>query len=199
MILRREFYEQDTLTVAKELLGKFLVHDTEEGTTIGKIVETEAYRGPEDKASHAYNNHRTKRTEVQYGPKGHAYIYQIYGMYFCFDVTSGRPVGKPETILVRALEPIGGLQVMMRRRAVTSNQVADLTNGPSKLCVAMNISKRQNGADLCVPLLRIETGVRIHERQIIQTTRINVDYADEWKHLPWRFYVRDNGFVSKPN
>ena len=103
MILRREFYERDTLTVAKELLGKFLVNDSEEGTTIGKVVEKEAYIGPEAKASHAYNNRRTKRTEVQFGPKGHSYIYQIYGMYICFDVTSGGHAGKPEVILVRAL------------------------------------------------------------------------------------------------
>jgi DNA-3-methyladenine glycosylase len=197
MILRREFYERDTLTVAKELLGIFLVHDTEEGTIIGKVVETEAYIGPEDKASHAYNNRRTKRTEVQFGPKGHAYIYQIYGMYFCFDVTSGRHAGKPEAILVRALEPIGGLEVMMRRRG--SGHLSNLTSGPSKLCMAMGISKKQNGADLCMGSLCIETGVTIDQVHITQTPRVNVDYADEWKHLPWRFYLKDNVFISKPN
>jgi DNA-3-methyladenine glycosylase len=199
MILKREFYERYTLTVAKELLGKLLVHETREGTTIGKIVETEAYNGPEDKASHAYNNLRTERTEVQYGPKGHAYVYQVYGMYFCFDVTSGRLVGKPEAILVRALEPLGGLGVMMRRRGVSKGQIANLTNGPSKLCMAMGISKKQNGADLCVPPLRIETGVTVDERQIVQTVRVNIDYADEWKHLPWRFLIENNRFVSRPN
>ena len=199
MILKREFYERYTLTVAKELLGKLLVHETREGTTIGKIVETEAYNGPEDKASHAYNNLRTERTEVQYGPKGHAYVYQVYGMYFCFDVTSGRLVGKPEAVLVRALEPIGGLGVMMRRRGVSKGQIANLTNGPSKLCMAMGISKKQNGVDLCVPPLRIETGVTVDERQIVQTVRVNIDYADEWKHLPWRFLIKNNRFVSRPN
>jgi len=95
MILRRKFYERDTFTVAKELLEKFLVHNTQGGTAIGTIVETEAYMGPEDKAPHAYNNRRTGRTEVQFGPKGHAYIYQIYGMYFCFNVTSGGHAGNP--------------------------------------------------------------------------------------------------------
>jgi len=199
MILKREFYERYTLTVAKELLGKLLVHETREGTTIGKIVETEAYNGPEDKASHAYNNLRTESTEVQYGPKGHAYVYQVYGMYFCFDVTSGRLVGKPEAVLVRALEPIGGLGVMMRRRGVSKGQIANLTNGPSKLCMAMGISKKQNGVDLCVPPLRIETGVTVDERQIVQTVRVNIDYADEWKHLPWRFLIKNNRFVSRPN
>lgn len=187
------------MTVAKELLGKLLVHETGEGTIIGKIVETEAYNGPEDKASHAYNNLRTERTEVQYGPKGHAYVYQVYGMYFCFDVTSGRLVGKPEAILVRALEPISGLEVMMRRRGVSKGQIANLTNGPSKLCIAMGISKKQNGVDLCLPPLRIETGVTVDERQIVQTVRVNIDYADEWKHLPWRFVIKNNRFVSRTN
>jgi DNA-3-methyladenine glycosylase len=197
VILKREFYERDTLTVAKELLGKLLVHENKEGTTIGRIVETEAYEGPEDKASHAYNNLRTERTEVQYGPKGHAYVYQIYGMYFCFDVTSGRLVGKPEAILVRALEPIDGLEVMMRRRGVSNGQIANLTAGPCKLCAAMGISKKQNGVDLCVPPLRIETGGTRDERQIVQTGRVNIDYADKWKYLPWRFFIKNNAFVSR--
>lgn len=199
MILNRDFYERDTLTVAKELLGKFLVHETVEGTTIGKIVETEAYKGPEDKASHAYNNLRTERTEVQFGPKGHAYIYQIYGMHFCFDVTSGRSVGKPEAILVRALEPIDGVEIMIRRRGVTSSRIANLTNGPSKLCMAMGITKKQNGKDLCIPPLYIKAGVAVEEKQIMQTKRVNVDYAEKWRHMPWRFFIKDNGFVSKPS
>jgi DNA-3-methyladenine glycosylase len=120
-------------------------------------------------------------------------------MYFCFDVTSGRLAGKPEAILVRALEPIGGLNVMLRRRKVSKGQIANLTNGPSKLCMAMGISKKQNGADLCVPPLRIETGGEVDEGQIVQTGRINIDYADEWKHLPWRFLIKNNRFVSRPN
>jgi DNA-3-methyladenine glycosylase len=199
MILNREFYERDTLTVAKELLGKFLAHETTEGTTIGKIVETEAYMGPEDKASHAYNNLRTERTEVQFGPKGSAYIYQVYGMYFCFDVTSGSIVGKPEAILVRALQPMEGVELMIRRRGSSRSRIVNLANGPSKLCMAMGISKKQNGADLCVPPLCIKPGLKVDERQIIQTTRVNVDYAEEWKHLPWRFFIDHNDFVSKPS
>jgi len=199
MILNRDFYERDTLIVAKELLGKFLVHETAQGITVGKIVETEAYIGPEDKASHAYNNLRTKRTEVQFGAQGHAYIYQIYGMYFCFDVTSGRSVGKPEAILVRALEPIDGVEVMIERRCVSGNRIVNLTNGPSRLCMAMDITKKQNGTDLCIPPLYIDTGVAVKEKQIMQTNRVNVDYAEEWRHLPWRFFIKNNGFVSKPS
>jgi len=187
------------LTVAKELLGKFLVHEDAEGTTIGKIVETEAYIGPEDKASHAYNNLRTRRTEVQFGPKGHAYIYQVYGMYFCLNATSGSFVGKPEAILVRALEPIEGVDLMIRRRGSDASRIVGLANGPGKLCIAMGISKKQNGADLCVPPLCIETSVTVNEQQVIQTARVNVDYAEEWKRLPWRFLIKDNYFVSKPS
>jgi len=197
MILKREFYERDTLTVAKELLGRFLVHETPEGTTMGKIVETEAYIGPEDKASHAYNNLRTERTEIQFGPKGHAYVYQIYGMYFCLNVTSGRLLGKPEAILVRALEPLMGVEIIMKRRGISKRHAVNLTNGPSKLCMAMHISKEQNGADFCVSPLHIETGVKADERHITQTTRINVDYADEWKNRPWRFFIKNNDFVSR--
>jgi DNA-3-methyladenine glycosylase len=197
MILRREFYERDTLTVAKELLGKSLAHATSEGTTIGKIVETEAYIGPEDKASHAYDNLRTRRTEVQYGPKGHAYIYQIYGMYLCLNVTSGKLSGKPEAVLLRALEPLAGVEIMTKRRAITKRKVTNLTNGPGKLCMAMGISKKQNRADICVSPLRIENGSQLDDRYIVQTKRINVDYADEWKHRPWRFFIRNNDFVSR--
>jgi len=137
MILRREFYKRDTLTVAKELLGKYLVHESPEGVTIGKIVETEAYMGPEDKASHAYGNLRTKRTEVQFGPKGHVYIYQVYGMYYCFNVSSGGVPGKPEAILVRALEPVSGVEIMMKRRGASKGQTANLTSGPGRRARAL--------------------------------------------------------------
>lgn len=198
MVLNRKFYERDTLIVAKELLGKLLVNETVEGTTVGKIVETEAYIGPEDKASHAYGNLRTRRTEVQFGPKGHAYIYQIYGMYFCFDVTSGRIAGKPEAVLVRALEPIGGVETMIKRRGLSKGSTVNLTDGPGKLCMAMDIAKGLNGADLRDPPLYIKADMAVDEKQIVQTTRVNVDYASEWKHFPWRFYVKDNPFVSRP-
>jgi len=197
MILKKQFYERETLTVAKELLGKYLVHETLEGATAGKIVETEAYKGPEDKASHSYGNLRTMRTEVQFGPKGHAYVYQIYGMYFCLNVTSGRVRGKPEAILVRALEPVSGFETMTRRRRLSKNRTANLTNGPGRLCMAMGISTRQNGADLCAKPLHIDDGLDVDSADIVQTTRINVDYADAWKNFPWRFYLKDNDFVSK--
>jgi DNA-3-methyladenine glycosylase len=197
MILKIRFYERETLAVARGLLGKHLVHETSEGVTIGRIVETEAYKGPEDKASHAYGNLRTKRTEVQFGPKGHAYVFQIYGMYYCLNVTGGSVLGKPEAILVRALEPVSGVEIMMRRRRLSKSRTSDLTNGPGRLCMAMGISTRQNGADLCAKPLHVDDGVSVDRADIVQTARINVDYAGEWKSLPWRFYLKDNDFVSK--
>ena len=197
MILKRRFYERETLTVAKGLLGKQLVHETFERVTIGKIVETEAYKGPEDKASHSYDNLRTTRTEVQFGPQGHAYIFQIYGTYYCLNVTGGSVPGKPEAILVRALEPLSGVEIMIERRRLSKNRTINLTDGPGRLCMAMGISTRQNGADLCAKPLHIDAGVDVDPAEIVQTTRINVDYAGEWKGLPWRLYLRDNDFVSK--
>lgn len=197
MILKRRFYERDTLIVAKELLGKFLVHEKADGVTSGKIVETEAYMGPEDKASHAYGNLRTERTEVQFGPKGHAYIYLVYGMYYCLNVTSGKVPGKPEAILVRALEPVSGVEIMMKRRMVSESSPNKLANGPGRLCMALGLSTKQNSVDLCAPPLHIDSGVLVNKRDIVQTTRINVDYADKWKNLPWRFLIKNNTFVSK--
>jgi DNA-3-methyladenine glycosylase len=198
MILKREFYERETLTVARELLGKLLVHETKEDVTAGKIVETEAYLGPEDKASHAYGNLRTRRTEVQYGPKGHAYIYFVYGMYHCFNVTSGPVPEKPEAILVRALEPVSGIEIMRKRRADSKGRSINLTNGPGKLCMAMDMSTKLNGADLCKPPLHIDVGEKVRKAEVAQTTRVNVDYAGEWKNTPWRFFVKNNAFVSRP-
>jgi DNA-3-methyladenine glycosylase len=194
MILKRKFYERETLTVARELLGRLLVHETIEGVTAGKIVETEAYVGPEDKASHAYGSLHTKRTEAQYGPKGHAYIYLVYGMYYCFNVTSGRIPGKPEAILVRALEPVSGIEIMKKRRG----RVINLASGPGMLCMAMGMSTKQNGADLCAPPLHIDEGEKIRKGRIVQTTRVNVDYAGEWRNTPWRFFVKNNAYVSRP-
>ncbi len=196
MILTRTFYERDALTVAKELLGKLFVHETAEGTTAGRIVETEAYKGPEDKASHAYDNRRTKRTETQFGPKGHAYIYLIYGMYYCFNVTVGEKAGKPEAVLLRALEPVEGIELMKQRRPVAKGVLVNLTNGPSRLCMAMGITKKQNDHDVTLPPLHIDDANSVPAKGIVYSSRIGVDYADEWKHQPWRFCIKNNAYVS---
>ncbi len=196
MILQRPFYEQDTSTVAKALLGKTVVHVTPEGTVAGRIVETEAYKGPEDKASHAYGNLRTNRTETQFGPKGHAYIYLIYGLYYCFNVTTGNIPGKPEAVLIRALEPVEGIEIMKKRRPKAKENVTNLANGPSKLCMALGLSKKQNNADMLSPQFHAIDAEPIPENSIEQTTRIGVEYADEWKNKPWRYYINDCPFVS---
>jgi DNA-3-methyladenine glycosylase len=196
MILQRAFYEREPLTVAKELLGKVLVHESADGICSGRIVETEAYLGPEDKASHAYGNRRTLRTETQFGPKGHAYIYLIYGLYYCFNTTAGQISGKPEAVFFRAAEPLKGVDFMQKRRP-TARKLTDLASGPSKLCMAMNITKRLNDADLTSsPLHIIDDGVRVHDSSVVQTTRIGVDYSGEWKVMPWRFYINENPYVS---
>lgn len=195
MILQESFYQQDTITVARELLGKILVHESREGTTTGRIVETEAYRGPEDQAAHSSGGRRTARNEVMYGQKGHAYVYFIYGLYFCFNITAGNVPGKPEAVLIRALEPVVGEEIMIKRRG-QQVKVANLSNGPSKLCMAMGISKAQNKTDLTAPPLYIEDAPLIPQDNILETTRIGVDYSGEWKNKAWRFYIRDNRYVS---
>ena len=198
MILNRAFYERDPLIVARDLLGRNLVHESAEGTTSGIIVETEAYMGPEDKASHAFGNLRTKRTEIQFGPKGHAYIYLIYGMYYCFNVISGSKPGKPEAVLFRAIQPLEGVELMAKRRPSADGKMERLANGPSKLCKAMDITKKLNGADLTAPPFYIrDDGVAVKEANVARAKRIGVDYAGEWKNKLWRFYLKENPFVSR--
>src|SRR5512134_626870 len=125
MILQRSFYEQDTIIVAKDLLGKILVRESSQGTTAGRIIETEAYRGPEDQASHSYANHRTVRNDIMFGQKGHAYVYFIYGLYYCFNITAGSVLGKPEAVLIRSLEPTIGKDIMVQRRSIKGGNVAN--------------------------------------------------------------------------
>ncbi len=196
MILQKPFYQSDTITVARKLLGKILVHETKEGTTAGKIVETEAYRGPEDKAAHSYGGRRTARNEVMFGQKGRAYVYFIYGLYFCINVTAGNVARKPEAVLIRALEPVVGVEIMAKRRGAKDGKLGNLANGPGKLCIAMSISKAQDKTDLTAPPLYIEDAPLILQDDIIETTRVGVDYSGEYKNKLWRFYIRNNRFVS---
>jgi DNA-3-methyladenine glycosylase len=196
MILQRSFYQRDTIMVARDLLGKILVHESIEGKTSGRIVETEAYRGPEDQAAHSSGGRRTARNEVMYGQKGYAYVYFIYGLYYCFNLTTGKVPGKPEAVLLRALEPVEGEDLMTKRRGAKQGKFTGLTNGPSRLCMAMSITKAQNKLDLTSPPLYIKDAAPILQEDIIETTRVGVDYAGECKNYPWRFYVKDNKFVS---
>lgn len=200
MKLNREFYSRDTITVAKDLLGKILVHNYDGNIIKGKIVETEAYLGVKDKAAHSYGGRKTKRVEVMYGPPGVAYVYFIYGMYYCFNIVT-KEEGTPEAVLVRAVEPVENIDQMAINRfkkpyeELTRYQKRNLTNGPGKLCMALNIGKEQNGLDLCGDILYLEEGEK-ENFNIVTTTRIGIDYAEEAKDFPYRFYIEGNPYVS---
>lgn len=203
--LAREFYERNGLLVAKDLLGKTLVHKKAEGTTSGIIVEVEAYMGPHDAAAHTYKNLCSGRTEVIYGQGGFAYVYLIYGMYNCFNVVAN-VANEPEALLIRALEPVEGLDLMSLRRYKGKHKdstekkkklLQGLCSGPGKLCQAMAISKDHNKADLCGDSLFIIDGPPIPEDQVLATPRINIDYAGEAIHYPWRYLIKDSPYISK--
>ena len=194
MVLQRDFYLKNANVVAAALLGKLLVHDMPEGISAGMIVEVEAYVGPNDKGSHAYLNYRSARTDIQFGDGGYAYIYTIYGMHSCFNVVCNEK-DKPEVVLVRALEPIKGIELMQSRREKVDK--IELCNGPGKLCKALDISKRQYGYDLCNSKLFIEDYREITCDQIMVSPRVNIDYAEECKDYLWRYYIKDNKYISK--
>ncbi|MDY0324138.1 MAG: DNA-3-methyladenine glycosylase [Candidatus Carbobacillus sp.] len=195
--LPSSFYERSTLALAQALLGQLLVHETPEGRMVGKIVETEAYIGPYDKAAHSYNDRRTKRTEVMYGPAGVSYIYLIYGMYECLNVTASQE-GKPHAILIRALEPIEGLALMQKNRPKARTLTA-LTSGPGRLTQALGITRELNGHELRRPPLYLAQGTHtpLPQHQIARGPRIGIHYAQEARHFPWRFWIKDHPFVSK--
>ncbi|MDD2190091.1 MAG: DNA-3-methyladenine glycosylase [Eubacteriales bacterium] len=194
--LSREFYERDGLAVAKELLGKTLVHESSEGRTSGIIVEVEAYLGPGDAAAHTYKNLRSNRTQVIHGPGGFSYVYLIYGMYNCFNVVANI-TGRPEALLIRAIEPVEGIQLMTLRRNPADKNIRNLCSGPGKLCQAMGITRILNGIDLCGDILYVLNAPIIADTEIMTTPRINIDYAGEAVHYPWRYLIKNNPFVSR--
>ncbi len=195
--LSREFYtRRDTLLIARQLLGKRLVVPASDGLRVsGVIVETEAYRGPEDKASHAYGNRRTRRTEMMFGVGGTAYVYFIYGMYYQFNVVTNIE-SIPHAVLIRAIEPVEGIEWMRKRRPVKDDR--NLTNGPGKLCQALSIDLNYNGADLTGDRIWIEEGRgNIRGDRIASGVRVGIDYAEEYVAKPWRFWLKDNPYVSR--
>ncbi|MDK2918693.1 MAG: DNA-3-methyladenine glycosylase [Candidatus Petromonas sp.] len=199
--LNRSFYARNTVEVAKDLLGKVLVHRIGEKELKGRIVETEAYIGAIDKAAHCYNNRRTERTEVMFGPPGHAYVYIIYGIYHCLNIITQKE-GEGAGVLIRAIEPIKSLEQMAVNRygkdlsELNKRQLKNLTNGPGKLTMAMKITKKNYGDDLTGDRLFIlDDGYKSFK--IAKSKRINVDYAEEAKDFEWRFFIKDNPCVSK--
>jgi DNA-3-methyladenine glycosylase len=176
----RQFYAGRTLAVARQLIGMHLVHQDGGTKRVGRIVETEAYQGPEDLAAHSAKG-RTARNDVMFGPPGHAYVYFIYGFWYCVNVVT-REAGVPHAVLLRALEPVEG--------------ITDKTWGPGLLCRAMNIDRTLNGSDLLGPTLWLERPRTTKPVRIARATRIGVDYSGDWAERPWRFFDRDSPYVS---
>jgi DNA-3-methyladenine glycosylase len=192
--LDRAFYDRDTVTVARELLGQRLVRLLDGQRVSGRIVEVEAYVGEMDSACHAHRG-QTARNAVMFGPPGYAYVYFIYGMHYCFNVVTDRK-GYAAAVLVRALEPLEGIEVMRARRKGRTG--VELTNGPAKLCYALGIDRALNGVDLVEGgELWLEEGAPVAESEIASGPRVGVR-GDEWAlTVPWRFWVAGNLYVSK--
>ena len=191
--LSRSFYSRSTLQVAQDLIGKVLVRDFDGRRLSGRIVETEAYVGPHDLACHASKGH-TPRTSIMFGPPGYAYVYMIYGFYFCLNVVTERK-GYPAAVLIRGVEPLENLDFMRHLRN-NPERDTNIASGPGKLCMAMSIDKRLNGEDLLGQTLWLENG-RVDPGPIHTGPRVGVDYAGEYKDKPWRFYLANNPHVSK--
>jgi len=190
--LTRKFYTQPALKVAKEILGKYLVQKINNKKFIGKIVETEAYVNSKDRASHAFGNKITKRNKAEYLAGGHIYIYLVYGMYWQLNITTGK-ANHPECILIRALEPIKGFN-----KNLSEKEIKNLANGPGKLCRWMKLDKSFYGEDVVKSKkIWLEVKTKIKPSQIISKKRIGIDYAKEWADKLWRFYIKDNPFISK--
>lgn len=199
--LDRDFFHQETEALARALLGTVLVHEAPEGVTAGRVVEVEMYRGVNDRAAHSYRGVPTERTHVMFGPPGYAYVYFIYGMHYCLNVVAA-PDGVGEAILIRALEPVSGMELMAERRhmlwPMPPRLIRTLTNGPGKLAQALGVSKAQYGWPLWSPPLRFYVAESpLSKWAIREGPRINIGYAGEAAHYPWRFWIAGNPFVSR--
>jgi len=193
--LRRDFYERSTLTVARGLLGQRLVRVIDSERLSSLIVEVEAYIGEDDAACHAACG-RTPRNEAMYGSPGIAYVYFIYGMHHCLNVVTGRE-GYPAAILIRALEPVEGIEGMRARRGGRPD--TQLTSGPARLCQALDVDRQFDGADLCAPdaLLFLEEDAAIPDDAVATGPRVGVRGEEVALTVPWRLYVRDSRYVSR--
>lgn len=206
-ISRADLSSEDVLGQARGLIGTYLISEVEGFYCAGKIVETEAYRGADDRAAHSFGHKRTSRTEVFFGEAGHAYVYFVYGMHRMFNVVTAGP-GCPNAILIRAIEPVEGIAIMQQRRP-QARQIKALTNGPAKICQSFGIQLSHYGIDLFDPKspLRLEGPFGEFSKQqdgsssrkeIIAGPRIGVDYAGEDALRPWRFCLKNSRFLSAP-
>ncbi len=191
----RDFYERSTLDVARDLLGQVLVRDLgeREGILAGRIVEAEAYLGPQDRASHAARKN-PKRARMMYGPPGYSYIYPIYYTYYCLNLVT-EPEGTAGAVLIRAVQPLEGIEAMRRNRGKPMPD-ANLTSGPSKLCMAFSIDTELHGLDLCGETLWVEDR-ELAPAEVRTGPRIGVDYAGEWATKPYRFWEAGSAYLSR--
>lgn len=202
MIINKDFYKQGAIDVAKSILGHYLVREIDGKKIRSIIVETESYIGATDKACHAYNYKRTERTKPLFDEGGIAYVYFIYGLYHCFNIVTNVKE-EPEAVLIRAVEPVDNLDYIANKRfskdynELTKVQKRNLTNGPSKLCSALSITRDDNYKKIyCEGDLYLEYNTN-NKIEIVETTRVGIDYAEEAKDFLWRFYIKDNPYVSK--
>ena len=193
----RAFFERDTVQVARDLLGCVLVRQTPEGISSGRIVETEAYHGWDDRASHAHRG-MTPRTRVMFGPAGFSYVYLVYGIHWLLNVIA-KPAGVDygAAVLIRAIEPLEGLQYMARNRA--GRKQIEWTNGPGRLTLALQIDGMLNGRDMTArdSPLYFEQGDLLTDEHITAGPRVGINVDEPWKSIPWRFWVTNSRFVSK--
>ena len=206
----KSFFQNDGLYVAKNILGKFLIRQYDNMQIVTKIVETEGYMGIKDKAAHVYNDKKTDRTKPLYLGGGDIYVYLIYGMYHCLNLSANLE-NIPECVLIRAVEPILGFDKISSNRyrkiydELTNYQKKNITNGPGKLCMALEIDRSLNSQYILDSNLYIsdfyidENGEKVfcdNDFEVVQSKRINIDYAEEAKNYLWRFYIKDNKYVS---
>lgn len=204
-----DYFKKDGISVAKSILGKYLIREYDNKKIITRIVETESYMGINDKAAHVYNDKKTERTKPLYLEGGHIYVYLIYGMYYCLNI-SANIENVPECVLIRAIEPISGIEDIAFNRFekeykdLSSYQKKNITNGPGKLCMALNINKELNsksilGNELYINDFYYDGDKKVYSDEnfkIESSKRINIDYAEEAKDYLWRFYIKDNKYVS---
>jgi DNA-3-methyladenine glycosylase len=199
MKLSRDFYKKSSIQLSQDLLGKIFVNIIHGKKISCRIVEVEAYMGVEDKAAHSYRGKRTKRTEVMYGKSGLLYVFIVYGMYNCANIVAAEE-DVPQAVLIRAVEPLEGIEEMAIRRfnkqysELSEKEKINLTNGPGKLCIAMGIDRTANGEDLCLDNLYLEEDG--YKSEVVTSKRIGIDYAEEAVDLLYRFYLKDNNYVS---
>jgi len=198
-ILNNSFFADDPVKVAPELLGKYIIRKKGKNLIIGKIVETEGYRGKDDKACHACRYGYTERTKVLFSKPGTIYVYPVHINMYCFNVIAHKDKeGEAGGVLIRAVEPVKGIEIMtkLRKKEIKKEKdLINLTNGPSKFCMAFDITRKLNGMPLSKDYLYITEGEKVLKKEIGRSPRINIPYAEEAKDFLWRFFIKGNKFV----